>query len=93
MKVAWREQQHTFTAGQSCQGEQGATAESSVQMATKEDIKPGYEEGASNSRIRITLTCQDVPPLEKGALPPVEASCFPPAARCRRCTGIQRRPS
>ena len=38
-----------------------------VQMATKEDMqKPGYEEGGTNSRIRITLTCQDVAPLEKG---------------------------
>jgi hypothetical protein len=41
---------------------------SRLQMAEKGDIKQGLEEGTGNSRIRITLTCQEVKPLEKGAL-------------------------
>ena len=43
-----------------------------MQMATKDDKpgleKSGYEEGGSSSRIRITLTSQEVAPLEKGAV-------------------------
>jgi hypothetical protein len=41
-----------------------------MQMAGKEDIKPGLEkpglEESGSSRIRITLTSQEVKPLEKG---------------------------
>jgi hypothetical protein len=51
-----------------------------MQMATKDEVKQGLEEGATNSRIRITLTCQDVAPLEKGAArrwPPVSAAALP----------------
>ena len=50
-------------------------------MAEK-DMKQGVEEGVGSQRIRITLTCQQVKPLEKGApirLPGPEAShctCF-----------------
>lgn len=44
-------------------------------MATKDDKpgleKSGYEEGGSSSRIRITLTSQEVAPLEKGAPRPM----------------------
>ena len=36
-----------------------------MQMAEKEG-KQGREEGVGSSRIRITLTCQEVKPLEKG---------------------------
>jgi hypothetical protein len=41
-----------------------------VQMAGKDEGKPGLEkpgqEDGGSSRIRITLTCQEVKPLEKG---------------------------
>jgi hypothetical protein len=41
-----------------------------MQMAGKEEIKPGLEkpglEESGSSRIRITLTSQEVKPLEKG---------------------------
>ena len=46
-----------------------------MQMAEKEG-KQGREEGVGSSRIRITLTCQEVKPLEKGM--PKPCSSGPP---------------